>query len=32
MRGDKGRSWAWAGVAESVRRKEEARLGGVDHS
>jgi hypothetical protein len=27
LKGDAGRSWAWAGVAEMVRRKLEARLG-----
>jgi len=27
LKGDAGRSWAWAGVAEMVRRKTEARLG-----
>ena len=27
LKGDAGRSWAWAGVAEMVRRKAEARLG-----
>jgi hypothetical protein len=26
LKGDAGRSWAWAGVAEMVRRKAEARL------
>lgn len=25
--GDAGRSWAWAGVAELVRRRERQRLG-----
>ncbi len=25
--GDAGRSWAWAGVAERVRRREKDRLG-----
>jgi hypothetical protein len=25
LRGDAGRSWAWAGVAELARRKAEAR-------
>lgn len=25
MRGDAGRSWAWAGVAEAVRRRARAR-------
>jgi hypothetical protein len=25
LRGDAGRSWAWAGVAEMVRRRSEAR-------
>ena len=24
--GDAGRSWAWAGVAETVRRREQVRL------
>jgi len=33
MRGDKNRSWAWSGVAESVRRKEEERFASaVEHS
>ena len=27
-RGDAGRSWAWAGVAETVRQRERQRLGG----
>jgi hypothetical protein len=27
LKGDAGRSWAWAGVAEMVRRRVEARLG-----
>jgi hypothetical protein len=27
LNGDAGRSWAWAGVAEMVRRRTEARLG-----
>lgn len=27
--GDAGRSWAWAGVAEVVRRRELSRLGGA---
>ena len=27
LKGDAGRSWAWAGVAEMVRRNAEARLG-----
>jgi len=27
LKGDAGRSWAWAGVAEMVRRRAEARLG-----
>jgi len=27
LKGDAGRSWAWAGVAEMVRQKLEARLG-----
>lgn len=26
LKGDAGRSWAWAGVADMVRRKAEARL------
>jgi hypothetical protein len=26
MKGDAGRSWAWAGVADLVRRRAEARL------
>lgn len=26
LKGDAGRSWAWAGVAEMARRKAEARL------
>jgi hypothetical protein len=26
LKGDAGRSWAWAGVAEMVRRRAEARL------
>lgn len=26
LKGDSGRSWAWAGVAEMVRSKAEARL------
>ena len=25
LKGDAGRSWAWAGVAESVRRRSKAR-------
>jgi hypothetical protein len=25
MKGDAGRSWAWAGVAEAVRRRSKAR-------
>lgn len=25
--GDAGRCWAWAGVAEAIRRRERARLG-----
>jgi hypothetical protein len=25
LRGDAGRSWAWAGVAEAVRRRERVR-------
>lgn len=25
MEGDAGRSWAWAGVAELIRRREKAR-------
>ena len=29
LKGDAGRSWAWAGVAEMVRRKLEARTGRV---
>lgn len=29
LKGDAGRSWAWAGVAETARRRAEARLG--DH-
>ena len=24
--GDAGRSWAWAGVAETIRKREKARL------
>jgi hypothetical protein len=28
LKGDAGRSWAWAGVAEMARRRTEARLGG----
>lgn len=32
LRGDKGRSWAWSGVAESVRRKEEERITAVELS
>ncbi len=28
LRGDAGRCWAWAGVAETVRSRTEARLGG----
>jgi hypothetical protein len=27
LKGDAGRSWAWAGVAEMARRRTEARLG-----
>lgn len=27
-RGDAGRSWAWAGVAELVRHRERMRIGG----
>jgi hypothetical protein len=27
QQGDAGRSWAWAGVAELVRRREMSRLG-----
>ena len=27
LKGDAGRSWAWAGVAEMVRRRAEARMG-----
>jgi hypothetical protein len=27
LKGDAGRSWAWAGVAEMVRRRAEARQG-----
>jgi hypothetical protein len=27
QKGDKGRSWAWAGVAELVRHRTEARVG-----
>jgi hypothetical protein len=26
LKGDVGRSWAWAGVAEMARRKAEARV------
>ena len=26
VRGDAGRSWAWAGVAQTVRDREQARL------
>jgi len=26
LKGDAGRSWAWAGVAEMARRRAEARL------
>lgn len=29
-RGDAGRSWAWAGVAEKVRLREQERLGDYD--
>jgi hypothetical protein len=29
QQGDAGRSWAWAGVAELVRRREITRLSGV---
>lgn len=29
-RGDTSRSWAWAGVAEKVRRREIERLGDSD--
>ena len=29
QQGDAGRSWAWAGVAELVRRRETTRLSGV---
>jgi hypothetical protein len=28
QRGDAGRSWAWAGVAELVRHRERERVGG----
>lgn len=28
VRGDAGRSWAWAGVAQIVRNREQARLTG----
>jgi hypothetical protein len=28
LKGDIGRSWAWAGVAEMARRKAKARLAG----
>jgi hypothetical protein len=27
LKGDSGRSWAWAGVAELVRHRAEARVG-----
>jgi hypothetical protein len=30
-RGDAGRSWAWAGVAETVRLRERHRVTGVGH-
>jgi hypothetical protein len=29
QKGDAGRSWAWAGVAELVRRREVSRLTGA---
>ena len=31
-RGDAGRSWAWAGVAETVRIRERHRITGIGHS
>lgn len=30
-RGDAGRSWAWAGVAETVRLRERHRVTGIGH-
>lgn len=30
-RGDAGRSWAWAGVAETVRIRERHRMTGIGH-
>ena len=27
LKGDSGRSWAWAGVAQLVRHRTEARIG-----
>lgn len=30
-RGDAGRSWAWAGVAETVRIRERHRITGIGH-
>ncbi len=30
-RGDAGRSWAWAGVAETVRIRERHRVTGIGH-
>ncbi|MEQ1695279.1 MAG: hypothetical protein ABL901_05490 [Hyphomicrobiaceae bacterium] len=30
-RGDAGRSWAWAGVAETVRIRERHRVTGIRH-
>ena len=30
-RGDAGRSWAWAGVAETVRIRERHRVSGIGH-
>ncbi len=29
-KGDAGRSWAWAGVAETVRQRERHRLTGIN--
>lgn len=32
LRGDAGRCWAWAGVAETVRVRTEARTGNADRA
>lgn len=32
QKGDVSRSWAWAGVADAVRRRERARVVGNDYS